>query len=81
MLVSHPMLLSKSPLMCWQHLLWLLLLLTPPLAGACLTTCTYNDAKSSAQRVLQYLESLKDAEANQEDNRSSFTTSCYLFFY
>jgi hypothetical protein len=46
-----------------------------PLAGAGLTTCTYDDARSFAQWVLWYLEKLKDVEADQEANRSSFTTS------
>jgi hypothetical protein len=35
-------------------------------------TCSYNDARSSTQQVLRYLESLKDAEVDLEDNRSSF---------
>jgi hypothetical protein len=42
--------------------------------------CTYNDARASAQWVLSYLESLKDVEADQKGNRSSLTTSNYLFF-
>jgi hypothetical protein len=44
-----------------------------PLAGAYLMACSNADARSSGQRVLQYLESMKDAEAEQEGNRSSFT--------
>jgi hypothetical protein len=53
----------------------------PPLAGASLTTCSNADAMSSAQWILQYLESLKDTEVDQEGNMSSFTASGYLFFY
>jgi hypothetical protein len=49
----------------------------PPLAGVGLTTCSYNDIRHSAQRVLRYLESMKDAEANREGNGSSF--HCYIF--
>jgi hypothetical protein len=41
----------------------------PPLVGAGLMACSYNNARSSAQRVLRYLESLKDAEADREGNR------------
>jgi hypothetical protein len=40
-------------------------------------TCSYNDIRHSAQRVLRYLESMKDAEANREGNGSSF--HCYIF--
>jgi hypothetical protein len=50
----------------------------PPLEGVGLTTCTYNDARSSAQRVFWYLKSLKNAAADQEGNRSSFIASYYL---
>jgi hypothetical protein len=53
----------------------------PPLAGAGLMACSNADAMSSAQRILQYLESLKDVEADREGNMSSFTTLGYLFFY
>jgi hypothetical protein len=48
----------------------------PPLAGACLIACSYNDAKHSTQWVLQYLESLKDVEGDREGNRSSF--HCFI---
>jgi hypothetical protein len=48
----------------------------PPLAGVGLTTCSYNDARHSIQWVLQYLESLKDAETDQEGNRSSL--HCFM---
>jgi hypothetical protein len=51
-----------------------------PLAGTILMACPYNNAKFSAQRVLRYLENLKDAGANREGNRSSFIASCYFFF-
>jgi hypothetical protein len=50
----------------------------PPLVGADLMVCSYNDTRSSAQWVLQYLESLKDAEANRQGNRSSFTARIAL---
>jgi hypothetical protein len=39
---------------------------SPPLAGACLMACSNVDARSSTQQILRYLESLKDAEADQE---------------
>jgi hypothetical protein len=72
MLMSHQKLLSNSLLIYWWHLLWLLLLLPLLWQGAGLMTCSYNDAMSSTQQVLRYLESLKDAEVDLEDNRSSF---------
>jgi hypothetical protein len=53
----------------------------PPLVGAGLTACSNADARSSAQRILWYLESLKDVEADREGNMSSFATLGYLFFY
>jgi hypothetical protein len=49
----------------------------PPSVGAGLMACTYNDTRSSAQRVLSYLESLKDVKADQKGNRSSLTASNY----
>jgi hypothetical protein len=52
----------------------------PPLAGPGLMACTYNDAMSSTQSVLLYLESLKDVKAGQKGNRLSLTASNYLFF-
>jgi hypothetical protein len=51
----------------------------PPSAGAGLMTYTYNDAISSTQPVLWYLESLKDVEADRKGNRSSLTASNYFF--
>jgi hypothetical protein len=45
------------------------------LAGTCLTACSNADVMSSTQRILQYLESLKDAKADREGNRSSFIAS------
>jgi hypothetical protein len=48
----------------------------PPLVGASLMACSDNDAKHSSQRVLRYLESLKDVEADQKGNRSSF--HCFM---
>jgi hypothetical protein len=53
----------------------------PPLAGACLTAYSNVDAMSFAQWILRYLESLKDAEADQEGNMSSSTSLGCLFFY
>jgi hypothetical protein len=53
----------------------------PPLAGACLTAYSNVDTMSFAQWILRYLESLKDAEADQEGNMSSSTSSGCLFFY
>jgi hypothetical protein len=44
----------------------------PPSTRADLMACSYNDGRHSAQWVLQYLENLKDAEADGEGNRSSF---------
>jgi hypothetical protein len=52
----------------------------PPLVGTGLTTCSNVDAMSFAQRILQYLESLKDAGDDREGNMPSFTASRYLFF-
>jgi uncharacterized OsmC-like protein len=52
-----------------------------PLVGAGLMACSNADAMSSAKQILQYLESLKDAEANREGNMSSFAASRYLFFH
>jgi hypothetical protein len=47
--------------------------------GAGLMTCNYASARSFAQQVLQYLESLKNMEADWEGNRShSFKSSCNL---
>jgi hypothetical protein len=51
----------------------------PPPTGAGLTACTYNDVGSSAQRVLRYLENLKDVEADREGNKS-FNAPCFLLF-
>jgi hypothetical protein len=50
----------------------------PPLAGPGLMACTYNDAMSSTQSVLLYLESLKDVKADQKGNRLSslLQTTC-----
>jgi hypothetical protein len=52
----------------------------PPVAGTCLMACSNADVWHCAQRVLKYVESLKDAEVDQEGNKSSFTTSGYLLF-
>jgi hypothetical protein len=64
--------------MSQQHLMWLLLLL-PPLVGAGLVACTYNNTRSSTQRVLRYLESLKDAEADREGNSPSLLQATSSF--
>jgi hypothetical protein len=47
----------------------------PPLVGAGLTACSNANATSSAQQTLQYLESLKDVEADREGNRFSSVAS------
>jgi hypothetical protein len=49
----------------------------PPMGGGgtSLTICSNAEARHSTQQVLQYLESLKHAEANWKGNRSSHTTS------
>jgi hypothetical protein len=52
----------------------------PPMAGIGLTTCSNADARHCARRVLQYVDSLKDTEIDQEGNKSSFTASRYLLF-
>jgi hypothetical protein len=52
----------------------------PPSTGADLMACTYNGARSSAQWVLGYLESLKDVEAEWKGNKSSLTALDYLHF-
>jgi hypothetical protein len=46
----------------------------PPLAGTGLMACSNAEARSSAQWILRYLESLEDAEADREGNMLSFTT-------
>jgi hypothetical protein len=51
-----------------------------PVVGTSLMSCSNADARLSARRILQYLESLKDAEAKREGNKSSFTASGYLIF-
>jgi hypothetical protein len=51
-----------------------------PTTGIGLIACCNDDVRHSARWVLQYVESLKDAEAEQEGNKSSFTTSGYLLF-
>jgi hypothetical protein len=38
------------------------------------------DARHCARRVLQYVESLKDAEADWDGNKSSFIAPGYLLF-
>jgi hypothetical protein len=50
----------------------------PPVVGICLTACSNADDRHCARRVLQYVQGLKDAEAVQEGNRSSFTTSSFF---
>jgi hypothetical protein len=45
--------------------------------GVDLTACNYASAKSFAHQLLQYLESLKNMEADREGNRfHSFNSSC-----
>jgi hypothetical protein len=51
-----------------------------PVAGTCLMACSNADARHCARWILQYVESLKDAEADQEGNKYSFTVSRYLLF-
>jgi hypothetical protein len=48
--------------------------------GTGLTDCSSADARHSAQWVLQYVESLKNVEAEREGNKSSCTTLGNLFF-
>jgi hypothetical protein len=52
----------------------------PPMEGTSLTACSNADARHCTRRVLQYVENLKDADAGQEGNKSSFTALGYLFF-
>jgi hypothetical protein len=52
----------------------------PPSTGTSLTHYSNADARSSTQRILRYLESLKDAEADWEGNISIFTALGYSFF-
>jgi hypothetical protein len=48
----------------------------PPLVGGTgLTVCSNAEARHSTQRVLQYLESLKDVETDREGTHSSFSAS------
>jgi hypothetical protein len=50
----------------------------PPLVvGIGLMIYSNVEARHSIRWVLQYLESLKDAEADREGNRSSFTSSSF----
>jgi hypothetical protein len=53
----------------------------PPTVGIGLTACSNAEARHCAQRVLQYVESLKGAEANQEGNISFFTASSFWLFH
>jgi hypothetical protein len=48
--------------------------------GTGLTDCSTAVARHSAQWVLQYVESLKNVEAEREGNKSSCTTLGNLFF-
>jgi hypothetical protein len=52
----------------------------PPVVGTSLTACSNANARHCAQRILQYLESLKDTKANQEGNQCSFTASSFWIF-
>jgi hypothetical protein len=48
----------------------------PPLVGGpCLTVCSNTEVRHSTQRVIHYLESLKDVEADREGTHSSFAAS------
>jgi hypothetical protein len=38
----------------------------PHVEGTCLTVCSNAEARHSAQRIVQYLENLKDVEADRE---------------
>jgi hypothetical protein len=50
----------------------------PHVVGIGLTICSNAEARQPTQRVLQYLESLKNADVEQEGNQFIFTTSGYL---
>jgi hypothetical protein len=52
----------------------------PPSVRAGLMACSYNDARHSAQWVLQYLERLKYSRTIEKAIGPPFTTSCFLFF-
>jgi hypothetical protein len=45
--------------------------------GTSLMICSNTKTWHSTQQVLQYLENLKDVEADQQGNRSSFTASSF----
>jgi hypothetical protein len=47
--------------------------------GTCMTVCTNVEATHSTQRVLHYLESLKDVETERAGTRSSFAASSLWF--
>jgi hypothetical protein len=47
----------------------------PPVGGTDLTVYSNAEARHSTQRVLHYLESLKDVEADRKDTHSSFAAS------
>jgi hypothetical protein len=49
-----------------------------PMVGTGLTICSNAEARESTRWVLQYLESLKNVESEQEGNQFSFTASGYL---
>jgi hypothetical protein len=38
----------------------------PPMGGTCLMVCSNAEARHSAQRIVQYLENLKDVEVDRE---------------
>jgi hypothetical protein len=47
----------------------------PSVGGTCLTVYTNAEARHSTQRVLHYLESLKDVETERVGTQSSFAAS------
>jgi hypothetical protein len=48
---------------------------TASAGGTCLTICTNSEARHSTQRLLHYLESLKDVETEKAGTQSSFAAS------
>jgi hypothetical protein len=49
----------------------------PPMVGTGLVICLNAEARHSTRQILQCLESVKDAEADREGNRSVFNASSF----
>jgi hypothetical protein len=77
---DHRKPLSRSWLLHREYRMWLLpLLLLLWGGGTGLTVYSNAEARHSTQRVLHYMESLKDVEADREGTHSSFAASNLWF--